>query len=427
MRMRPWTTVQRTILMLGALLLMTEGTLVVLFHLYVLEPAATRFAEILIDANRSTNSTELLQNSRHLEVRPASSNPGHRPRNDFLGHTRSRIVAMTSGGDMRISRSNSSGQGIIWIRTSRAASWTGFPLSRLDFGGSNFVLLRLMVLGAFTFLGTIVIVRQINRPLSRLAALADEWGKGDSIFNMESFGGPDEVRKVEQAIRSMAQNLRNLYEERAILLTGISHEMRTPLSRLLLTLHLPDEKLLAQRQAMQDDVSEMNDTLSQFLTLVRSDRQERSILGDLSPFLERMAGIGRERYNLQIEWPLQELPSIFYKPLALERLVRNLFDNASRYGAELVRISLSETAREIVMQFWDNGPGFAKPAERNAAPSTYRVSSTGGSGLGILICQRIAHLHGGTIQFWNHPEGGLVAELHLPRQHNMSSPDRSHF
>lgn len=420
---RRLTTIQRAILLLLGLFIATEATIIVLFHVYVLDPAATRFAEILVDARQSiihrpATKSSGPQPNPHRTLHTSAPAPGRRPNNYFLRQTGRNVARMIGGGQMRISRSRGEQDGTIWIRGASSRAWIGFPVSYFDFGASNFVLLRLIVLAAFTFLGSVIIVREVNRPLSRLANLAHKWGKGDWIFDMEPIGGPDEIHRVEQAIRGMAADLRALYDEHAVLLTGISHELRTPLSRLLLVLHLPDHKLLLQKNAMLDDVAEMDETLRKFLSLVRNDSQERSTVGSLAPFLTDMAAIGQDRYGLDVAWASTELPPIEFKPLALERLVRNLFDNASRYGASLIRIDATVTPSDLIVDFRDNGPGIATATdvEVDVTTSENENDAPKGTGVGMLLCRRIATLHGGTIAFHNGPDGGLVVSLTIPRQ-----------
>ena len=416
-RRRGFTTMQRAVLLLLGLFIATEGTVVVLFHVYVLNPAAKRFAEILIDATQAMPVRTVAEGDGQGQrlLRSTAAAPGARPDNYFLAATARDVAAMTDGGMMRISPNQGGRNGIVWIRRPGAGAWVGFPVSRFNFGASNFVLLRLVVLFAFTFLGSVVIVREINRPLARLAALAHQWGKGDQIFEMAPFGGPDEIRQVETAIRGMAANLRALYDEHAVLLTGISHELRTPLSRLLLVLHLPDAKLLAHKDAMFEDVAEMDETLRKFLALVRNDSLERSVAASLVPFVTEMAAIGRERYGLDVTTALPALPPVTFKPLALERLVRNLFDNSARYGAGRVRIDAVIEDDSVTLRFADDGPGLATAEESEEARAARESHARAGSGVGMLLCRRIATLHGGTIGFVNGPEGGLMASLTLPR------------
>lgn len=417
-RRRGFTTMHRAVLLLLCLFIATEATVVVLFHVYVLDPAATRFAEILSDATQAMPVRPLSEpadvRGQRL-LRSTDASPGHLPNNYFLAETARDIGVITGGGMMRISPNGGERNGIVWIRRANATAWIGFPVSRFNFGASNFVLLRLVVLFGFTFLGSVVIVREINRPLARLAALAHRWGKGDQIFEMEPFGGPNEIRQVENAIRGMAANLRALYDEHSVLLTGISHELRTPLSRLLLVLHLPDAKLLAHKDAMFDDVAEMDETLRKFLALVRNDSQERNITASLVPFMTDMAAIGRERYGLDVTTALPALPPVAFKPLALERLVRNLFDNSARYGAERVRIDATIAAETLSVRFSDDGPGLPTAEDSDEDLAARDSHARAGSGVGMLLCRRIATLHGGAISFVNGVDGGLAVSLTLPR------------
>ncbi|HUW80944.1 MAG TPA: ATP-binding protein [Acidocella sp.] len=416
---RGLTIMQRTVMLLLGLFIATEATVIILFHLYVLNPAATRFAEILIDASQTGISSTIGSNvplpAGTLRILHSTAlAPGHQPDNYFLSQTARNVARLAPSGEMRISPTQDGRDGIVWIKNGPTPIWIGFPVTQFDFGASNFVLLRLLVLFGFTFIGSVVIVREVNRPLSQLAKLAHKWGRGDQIFEMPPFGGPDEIRCVEQAIRGMAADLRALYDEHSVLLTGISHELRTPLSRLLLVLHLPDHKLLAQKQAMFDDVAEMDETLGKFLALVRKDSQERNVTGSLMPFLAGMAAIGRDRYGLEISLPDTDLPPVAFKPLALERLVRNLFDNAARYGASRVRIGTGATAHEVTIRFVDDGPGLPSADDPEDQSRDDTSSARKGSGVGMLLCRRIAILHGGTIDFSNSIDGGMIATLMVP-------------
>jgi two-component system osmolarity sensor histidine kinase EnvZ len=404
-RLRRWqsrrglTIMQRTVLLLLGLFIATEATVIVLFHVYVLNPAATRFAEILLDAQQASLGAGTSAGAPRI-LRSTAVAPGHRPDNYFLSQTDRTIARLAPGGALRISPTQGQREGIVWIKRGASPMWIGLPVARFDFGASNFVLLRLVVLFGFTFIGSIIIVREVNRPLSQLAKLAHKWGRGDQIFEMEPFGGPDEIRRVEQAIRGMAADL------------------RAPLSRLLLVLHLPDHKLLAQKQAMFDDVAEMDQTLGKFLALVRNDSQERSVTGSPMPFLAGMAAIGRDRYGLEVDLSDIDLPAVAFKPLALERLVRNIFDNAARYGATRVRIQTGFDTGTVTIRFRDDGPGLPSAEDADDAEDVRRddaAPARKGSGIGMLLCRRIATLHDGTIDFANSAEGGMVATLELPR------------
>lgn len=414
----PRSTLWRTVLLLAVLLLGTQGAVYVLFHQYVLNPAAERFAEFLWQ----TDHTLIAAGADHtsigtLQWRSPHELPGAPANNYFLRQSAHYLARITPGAALRVGPVDAHATWM-WIRGDHRQPWLGMRVSPMNFGGQGFMFMRLGVIALCTLLGAWIIVRQINRPLARLAAEAPRIGRGDMPESLEPIGGPLEVRHLEQAITSMAKDLHRLHEERTLLLTGISHELRTPLSRLLLTLHLQDHDLLAEKAAMLVDVSEMDETIDKFLTLVRSGDQERVIQVEVRDWVAEMAETARERYGLeiQIEHPAgpATLPPLRCRPLALERVFRNLFDNARHYGGGRLDMQIIRHPASTEICLRDHGPGVP---ERDIGPmnsGTLPRQSGHGSGIGLRICQRIMALHGGTLRFTNAETGGLTAHLSFP-------------
>ena len=414
----PRSTLGRTVLLLAVLLLGAQGAVYVLFHQYVLNPAAARFAEFLWQ----TDHALIIAGADHtptgtLQWRPSRDLPGAPASNYFLRQSAHYLAKIAPGAALRVGDADATW---MWIRGDRHQPWLGIHVSPMHFGGQGFMFMRLGVIALCTLLGAWLIVRQINRPLARLAAEAPRIGRGDMPESLKPIGGPLEVRHLEQAITSMASDLHRLHEERTLLLTGISHELRTPLSRLLLTLHLQDHDLLAEKTAMLVDVSEMDETIDKFLTLVRSGDQEKIIPVQVNDWVAAMAETARERYGLEVrvEHPGEAavLPPLHCRPLALERVFRNLFDNTRRYGGGRLdmRIIRHPASTEICLR--DHGPGVP---ERDIGPmnsGTLPRQSGHGSGLGLRICRRIMALHGGTLHFAHAGTGGLIAHLSFPDQ-----------
>lgn len=416
----PRTTLWRTVLLLALLFLVSQGMVFVLYHRYVLDPAAQRFAEFLLQSYRAIQAPatpprpSAAPPPATLRWLASDALPGAASGNYFFAQSAKAIARLAPGATLRMGSSSGAGTWV-WIRGGAGQPWLGLRVSPINFGGSSFLLVRLMIIALFTFLGATLIVRQINLPLLRLADRARAIGRGEVPEASPSVGGPAEVQELEKAIQRMAQDLHILYEERAILLTGISHELRTPLSRLLLALHLPDAPLLAQKKAMQVDVTEMDEILDKFLALVRSGQEEKSIVNPPETLLARMARIGRERYGLKIRITTPPaLPRVAYRPMAMERVFRNLFDNAARYGQGRLEITADEEPGEIVFRLRDFGPGVpaAHLALLGNAPLPSQKGIVHGSGIGLRICQRIVALHGGTLRFAN--AGGLLVEIRLP-------------
>ncbi|MBU2760560.1 HAMP domain-containing protein [Acidithiobacillus sp. RW2] len=414
----PRSTLGRTLLLLGLLLLGTQAAVYVLFHQYVMNPAAERFAEFLLQTDHALiSSGAQYAPTGNLQWRPASAKPGKIPDKYFMDKTAHYVQQQVPGARLRVGLDEGSTTWM-WIRGGPHQPWLGMPVSPMSFGGQGFMFMRLGVIALVTLLGAWLIVRQINRPLARLAAEAPRIGLGDTPDNLQPIGGPLEVQHLTQAITGMANDLHRLHEERTLLLTGISHELRTPLSRLLLILHLPDSDFLEQKSAMRVDVNEMDETIDKFLTLVRSGDQEKAVVVNVRNWLEEMQEIARERYGLDIRVAENHFAvaenSIRCRPLALERVFRIIFDNTRRYGDGSLQIRVLSHPGHTEIQLRDYGPGVSAAHLLAMNQGTLPRQTGHGAGIGIRICKRIMDLHGGTIYFENAAEGGLVVRLQFP-------------
>lgn len=413
----PRATITRMTFSLLALFILIEGLLITTFHLYVIDPAAKEFIQLLSEGARA----DATRSSAPLLTRPASDLPGSKPQNYFLAQARHDL--RRHGGDLRITPYDPrSGSGVLWVKKpASSAPWAGFLISHPEFDVDYFVILRLLAVGVIGLAGTVFVIAKINRPLRRLAAQAESIGRNHQTPDFATFGGPQEVVAVELAMRRMAAELHRFHEEREVLLTGISHELRTPLARLVLALELPGGMLLQQKAAMQADLAEMDQSLATFLALIRSDGREQAVTADICSFLDEMAELGAARYDLAITWLRPAEPVLIpYRPLTMERLARNLLDNASRYGARTLDITLTLPPDQVHILFRDDGPGLHVPLEDEHGPPAARPGQ--GSGVGLMLCQKIATLHGGSFTVANGPEGGLEACLTLPRPSPMLEP-----
>ncbi|WP_242947743.1 MULTISPECIES: ATP-binding protein [Acidithiobacillus] len=396
-----------------------------LFHQYVLNPSAERFAEFLLQTDHALVSRHAPYGSAgKLQWRPANAHPGHIPDQYFLRESARYLQQRTPGARLRIGPEEGNDTWI-WIRGGPDQSWLGMPVSSMDFGGQGFMLMRLGIIALVTLLGAWLIVRQINRPLARLAAEAPRIGLGDSPDALGPIGGPLEVQRLTEAITSMANDLHRLHEERTLLLTGISHELRTPLSRLLLTLHLPDRNFLAQKSSMRIDVREMDETIDKFLALVRSGDQEKGISINVQEWLAKMTEIARERYGLlvHVERPVPDFsPHVLQcRPLALERVFRILFDNTKRYGGGILEIQFLACPTYLEIRLRDYGPGVSAAFLQALNQGNLPHQTGHGAGIGVRICHRIMALHNGSLHYEMATDDGLIAVLRFyspPERHD---------
>lgn len=296
-----------------------------------------------------------------------------------------------------------------WVVIPRIQVDRPFPWHWLGWGA---------VVGLLSLLGAYLIASRINRPLNLLVYAADRLRNGEPAPRLPE-DSMDELQAVSKTFNEMAESLMRLDNERTLLLAGVSHDIRTPLARLRIAVELlPDESCESLKTGMIEDIADMDNIIHQFLDFVRGIEGEPTKMTDINALLtalaERQARAGRD-----LKLKLCSTYFIPLRPLAMQRLLDNLVGNAYTYAKGNVTVEAKITADNIVISVLDNGPGIPEEhAERLLRPfermDGARNKNEGGSGLGLAICNRIAKLHGGSLELINRPEGGLEARLKLP-------------
>jgi protein-histidine pros-kinase len=258
--------------------------------------------------------------------------------------------------------------------------------------------------------------RLMARPIQDLARAASRLGDNLNVPPVVETG-PAEAREAAQVFNRMQERIHAQMDERSRFLAAVSHDLRTPLTRIKLRLErLADDEA---KDKLRGDVAEMAAMLDATLDYLRgASRSEAWQRLDVQALVEAMAEDAREN-GAQVVVAGQARP-ILAQPNALRRCLDNLFDNAVRYG-ERAAVTLSENADGLVVEVHDAGPGI--PENRMAAVfepfvrlEESRSRNTGGAGLGLAIAREVARGHGGELTLRNAPEGGLVARLALPRR-----------
>ncbi|MCS6944263.1 MAG: ATP-binding protein [Sutterellaceae bacterium] len=278
-----------------------------------------------------------------------------------------------------------------------------------------------IVAAALSLLVAVAITGVVNRPLRRLADAARALGSGRIPERLPEHG-PTEIRAVNRSFNRMVAALAQLEQDRAVLLAGISHDLRTPLARMRLEvemLELPE----ATRAAMVADIEQMDDIIGQFLDYARPAPQHPKQLANLAALLE--AALVRARLpDTQVTLDIDPQLTAPVHATEVARALDNLLANAHRYGRrpEDGRLDLTLLAHrdgtEAVLVVADRGPGIApaeverllRPFERGEAAR----SGTRGAGLGLAIVERVARLHGGRLELLPNLPRGLRIELRLP-------------
>jgi two-component system osmolarity sensor histidine kinase EnvZ len=260
-----------------------------------------------------------------------------------------------------------------------------------------------------------VFLRNQVKSLRRLAAAADGFGKGRPVpfFKVE---GASEVRQAAVAFLRMRDRIQRQIGQRTRMLAGVSHDLRTPLTRMKLALELLGDDPAVEE--LRSDVVEMEHMVNGYLDFVRGEGTEAPVDTDIALLLEDIAAaVRREGRPLTLEAPAECIISV--RPNALRRCLGNLVANAHRYGNHVWLTGLA-VAEGIDILVDDDGPGIP-PADRERVFRAFarlepsRNPSTGGVGLGLTIARDVARGHGGEVSLETSPHGGLRARLHLPR------------
>jgi two-component system osmolarity sensor histidine kinase EnvZ len=265
--------------------------------------------------------------------------------------------------------------------------------------------------------GAWYIVSRINRPLAALTRAAAEVAGGSCPHALPETGAT-ELRTLAGAFNRMTRALERSQSERALLLAGVSHDLRTPLSRMRIAIEMLGEKDSGMTAGMVQDIEDMDAIIDQFLDFARDEggeaiEREGDLVALVNSVLERYA-----QRDKPVSARLCELPPMRLRPMAMQRLIVNLVENALRYSGTAVEIEVRRAPEGVVLAVLDRGPGI--PAEETARmlqPFTRLEASRSGAkgaGLGLAIVQRIAAMHGGRFELLPREGGGLEARVVLP-------------
>jgi two-component system osmolarity sensor histidine kinase EnvZ len=256
-----------------------------------------------------------------------------------------------------------------------------------------------------------IIVGRINRPLKQMAEACTAIGQGQRLAVIDE-RGPSEIASLAKALNTMTGDLARLEDERAEVLAGISHDLRTPLARLRLAAELSSDDSL--REGMSSDIDQINALLGQFLDYARGDNGEPLESCDAEKLL---AGVVAPYSGVSLD--CAALPPCRLRQRAIQRALGNLIDNAHKYGLAPITVHASMHENALQIDVEDCGPGIpAAEVERLKRPFTRHDEARGGpsgTGLGLAIVDRIARLHGGRLDLLPRADGGLIARLSLPQ------------
>jgi len=272
----------------------------------------------------------------------------------------------------------------------------------------------------WTVIASLVIVaiataflRNQIRPILRLARAAEEFGKGREVAF--SPRGAREVRQAGAAFLEMKRRVERAMEQRKTMLSGVSHDLRTIITRFKLSLALIGES--PESAEMKKDVAEMERMVEGYLAFARGDTGETTEPVDVAALLEEMSAES-QRLGGAAEAHFSGRPQVAVRPAAFRRCLANLVGNARRYGARIVLTGVNDGKR-LVIHIDDDGPGVPADKREDVFRPFYRLDESRNqdeshSGLGLAIARDIAHGHGGDVKLDDSPLGGLRATVILP-------------
>ncbi len=295
-----------------------------------------------------------------------------------------------------------------------------FPRERIGARPPTAALLVIATGGVVILLTTLLLVRRLTQPLARLSQATSRIGRGEDLEPVP-VRGPRELAALTRNFNRMAAEIDELLANRTILFAGISHDLRTPITRLQLALEMfPSETDTRLLDRMRQDLEQMNQLISDTLELAQGLGPREAEEVDLRDFVDSIVTAYR-RGNTAIDWQPEACCLCSVDTLALRRVVANLLDNAVRYGAgRPIEVRCRCDDGSACISVLDRGSGISE-ADREAVFQPFhrlegsRSRSTGGSGLGLAIARELCAAHGWQITLGAREGGGTDARVQLPR------------
>ena len=428
MKVLPRSAFGQTVLLIGFLLFVNQVVSYISFALYVIEPNQQQINQLLAkqirvvfidldDARLSPKMAEAFHKETGIGVyrekdalKLGLASAGYYP-------YRSEQMSELLGGpaEVRISQGD---EYLFWIRPPQAPNlWVKIPLLGLEEANFSPLIFFLGIIGVLSVAGGWLFVRQLNRPLKSLQRAAEDVGRGDFPKPLTEHG-TSEIMAVTQAFNHMSKGIKQLEDDRNLLMAGISHDLRTPLTRIRLASEMMLEVDDYLKEGIENDIDDMNNIIDQFIDYLRHDSKDKAELGDLNVLVEEVLNVETPANRLIIFTP-NDCPEIPLRHVAVKRALANLIQNALRYTQGDIEVITGHDKEKGFAYFIvsDQGEGIPDAdIEHLFQPFTQgdKARGTEGSGLGLAIIKRIVDTHGGRVVLSNKAEGGLQAKVYLP-------------
>tara|TARA_B100001123_G_scaffold126125_1_gene146965 strand:+ start:137 stop:1456 length:1320 start_codon:yes stop_codon:yes gene_type:complete len=287
-----------------------------------------------------------------------------------------------------------------------------FPKNKIAPSSARIFALWITLPGLLLIMIAIVFLKNQTRPIVNLARAAEKFGKGEFIKEFRP-SGAREIRQAAYEFDKMRKRITIHLNQRSEMLSGISHDLRTPLTRLKLQLAMLKQQDLAKK--MSDDIEEMEKMLNEYLEFAKYQKNEETETINLNDLIK---DVTKKYENKKINVSVEENLKINVRPNSIKRCLTNLTDNGFSYGKK-VEILAKKTSENIIICVDDDGPGIPKEEYQNVIKPFYRIDKSRGQnksgvGLGLSIANDIIRSHGGNISLNTSPLKGLRVKISLP-------------
>ncbi len=431
MRVLPRSAFGQTVFLIGFLLLINQIVSYFSVIFYVIEPSYQQInnllakqVKVLFIADERQFQIDAELSRKYLEATDISILNQHQAEQEGLNDAElypyfSSQMSKQLGGkaEVRISQGDVF---YFWVRPPQAPHiWVKVPLDGFKKKDLSPLLIYLIAIGVLSVAGGWFFARQLNRPLKSLQQAAEQVGKGEFPDKLTERGS-EELVAVTQAFNHMSSGIQQLEKDRNFIMAGVSHDLRTPLTRIRLATEMMSDSEQLLRDGIINDIEDMNAIIDQFMEYIRHHKLEELVPFDLNCLIQDAAEaehVNRARdFDLELD---ENLPEIFIRPVAIKRVISNLIENALRYSKDdiLIKSYMHADQKLVSFEILDSGPGIPEQdIKRLFEPFTQGDSARGveGSGLGLAIIKKIIDMHNGSVVLKNRAEGGLAAVVTLP-------------
>ena len=428
--MFPRSAFGQTVFLVAALLLINQIVSYVTVSLYVVKPTieqvnlmlAKQIKTVFIDWEDGVEVTDEVSEKffeiTGIEVMTQREAMRHGlcQSREYSGLSRSMSEQLNGFSRVRISQTDPL---IYWVEAPQAPGyWVKVPLTGFKESNLEFLTFYLSSIGFLSVLGGWLFARHLNRPLKALQQAAIKVGVGDFSTKLQEQGS-SEVIEVTRAFNQMSRGIAALENDRRLLMAGVSHDLRTPLTRIRLATEMMVDEDDYLREGIIYDIEDMNGIIDQFIEYLRHHKREEQTCEDINALLGEVVQSELKHQRAITFKPNPNIGKIPISSVAIKRVVTNMIENALRYSEGDIEVLsyFNSNKKYVVIAVNDSGPGIPESElESVFEPFKQGDAARGseGSGLGLAIIKRIIDMHGGKVVLSNRPEGGLSAQIYLP-------------